>query len=272
MNAVMNAVLPQRFERDWQIESFSKEGGEFNMILLHDLGCPSLVTCLDFTRDGKRLALGTYGAAQIFETMGMTRQEELRLANADTRAGFVRSLSFSPDGKSLLTGDENGKVCLWNLDSAGITFSWDMQHQVYAVAFSPNGRNIAAGSAHGSTEIYDADDHEYVDFVPAEHNVSSLVFSQDSSFLFVGSLDGRVARAEIKGEIIPEISSGQGHGDSVLAVAIAPDGKKVYTAGRDQLVKSWTLINDSEEKGNITQTLFGHKVSRCAGPCYFLAY
>src|SRR5579872_7269622 len=60
----------------------------------------------------------------------------------------VTSVSFSPDGKSLLTGSQDKTVTLWELPSGQIR-SVLRGGTPSTVIFSPNGRLAAAGEADG---------------------------------------------------------------------------------------------------------------------------
>ena len=57
----------------------------------------------------------------------------------------MAGIAFSPDGHRLASGDTDGTVRLWNVDTgepiARLTGHTDM---VYSVAFSPDGHRLAS--------------------------------------------------------------------------------------------------------------------------------
>ena len=74
----------------------------------------------------------------------------------------VRSVAFSPDGKTLAAGSDDNKVWLWNVTDpahpsrlgqplTGPTGS------VYSVAFSRDGKTLAAGSADNKVWLWNVD-------------------------------------------------------------------------------------------------------------------
>jgi WD40 repeat protein len=62
-------------------------------------------------------------------------------------AGWLRGLSWSPDGRWVAAGGEDGVVRIWNVDTAEIatTLATDSR-PVWSVAWSPDGSRLAAGN------------------------------------------------------------------------------------------------------------------------------
>ena len=74
---------------------------------------------------------------------------------------MVDSGNYSIDGKLLVTGDLNGKVILWDVESANsirvLTFGSDLQgDSIRKVCFSPDGKYIVAGFSNGKLLVWDA--------------------------------------------------------------------------------------------------------------------
>ena len=71
--------------------------------------------------------------------------------------GEVHSVAFSPDGKLLVSGSEDGKVRLWNVDAQKVQSTLDSHKgAVYGVAFSPDGKQLASAGADGTARLWDA--------------------------------------------------------------------------------------------------------------------
>jgi hypothetical protein len=71
---------------------------------------------------------------------------------ADPSSQQVNSIAFSPDGKTLVTADENGRAYLWDLATrtriATLTGPPGSQGMI-SVAFSPNGKTLATANDDG---------------------------------------------------------------------------------------------------------------------------
>ncbi len=74
-------------------------------------------------------------------------------------AGYVYSVSFSPDGRTLAAGVTDGTVWLWRVTDPArpslVASLTGPAHAVYSVAFAPGGATLAAGSADGTVRLWD---------------------------------------------------------------------------------------------------------------------
>ncbi len=67
-----------------------------------------------------------------------------------------RALHFSPDGKALASGEDFGKVSVWDLDRSARSLEVQgHEDMVSLVRFSPDGRTLASGGIDGSLKLWD---------------------------------------------------------------------------------------------------------------------
>ena len=152
------AVSEYTFSPDSKILA---SGGEDAAIILWDIktgnqlatltGHTKRISALAFSADSKTLASGS--------------GNEIRLWNAHTSnligildTGLnIQALAFSPDGKILTCGTEDGRIQVWALVPTFQVQSTFTGHQgsIYVLMFSPDGKTLASGSNDGTVLLWD---------------------------------------------------------------------------------------------------------------------
>lgn len=145
-------------DRSFRIIDVQK-GAAIKTIDLPDL--PRTIGCLAVDDDGKRLATGVFEARlRLWDTFDWKQSLawDAHDKQSPPRRG-VSAVSFSPDGKYVLSGGLDGLVCVWDaatgrqlleLDGRGeSTSGW-----ITSVGLSPNNRFLAATHFGGTATIW----------------------------------------------------------------------------------------------------------------------
>ncbi len=192
-------------------------------------------------------ALAPYGAGpsapavargEMIEALETTRLEGVvGILHAD--AGSVDSVAFSPDGRTLASGSQDGTVRLWDVATHKQLGSPFIANNVSfsSVTFSPDGRTVAAASDHGTVFLWDVATHKQLGSL-LTGSVDSLAFSPDGRTLATAAADGTVFLWDVASHTqlgSPLTSSTSG---SVGSVAFSHDGRTLaagFGNGRLQL-------------------------------------
>jgi len=179
-----------------------------------------------------------------------------KIFNINDVHGFARrgyddilSMSFSPDGSTVLTGSNDKTARLWDLN--GNTLHVFEGHAAYvrAVAFSPDGNTILTGSGDYTARLWDLQGKCIQILKGHKFELTSVAFSPDGSKLLTGSADSTAILWDLNGNIVQRF---KGHAGAILNVTFSNDVKAVLTASNDQTARLWDL------DGNILQVFTGH--------------
>jgi WD40 repeat protein len=182
-----------------------------------------------------------------------SREEEVRLVPQLGHSNLVNSVSFSPDGRFILTGSSDHTAKLWDART-GVeirTFSGH-SYGVEAVAFSPDGRNVLTGSLDDTAKLWDARTGvEIRTFSGHTSQISSATFSPDGRNVLTGSWDDTAKLWDAQTGV--EIRTFSGHSSFVMSVAFSPDGGSALTGSEDGTAKLWDI-----QSGAVIRTFSGH--------------
>lgn len=153
----------------------------------------------------------------------------------------VYSLTFSPDGKILVSGDVDSAIKLWDLNtSQQISTLTGHTDAVLSLATTPDGKMLISGSADTTIKLWNLNTGQTLHTLTGHtHSVVCLGISADGTYLASGSADTSIKVWNLTNcQIIHTLI---GHRYTVLDVAMSPDGKTLASASADTTIKLWDL-------------------------------
>lgn len=168
-----------------------------------------------------------------------TGNEVAKIAHDDE----VISLGFSPDGKLLASGGQDGWLRVWSPNTGGVVSSFNASAPVQKVAFDASSEIVYIITSFGVARSVDAiSGEELARFVSdSESTLTDFALSPDGNLLAAGNADGAVwvwAITSDQRQALP-----QGKNVAVAAVHFLPDGKSLFTATWSGEADIWDIDN-----------------------------
>jgi WD40 repeat protein/tetratricopeptide (TPR) repeat protein len=211
---------------------------------------PTAIHGLAFSPDGKTLATAGYDDNLVklwdLETSAVASdiRHQPKLTLPVGRSGA--SVTFAPDGKSVVTGDQDGLVMFWDADTGKQISQFSATPEwLWALAFTPNGNYLAAGGEQGVLKLWEpASGKLHASLRGHTAAIRSVAFFPDGNTLASGCDDGTVKLWDVlTGQ---ECVTLKGHKGAVQAVAIAPDGKTLASGSEDGTIRLWRAASGPE--------------------------
>jgi WD40 repeat protein len=161
-----------------------------------------------------------------------------------TESRSVGAVAFTPDGRTLITGDSGGRVFLWDVtDPAKTTSSvllGDQGSEVLSLALTADGRIAAVGGDDGSIKLWDlVQRSERTALKGHKGPVTGLGFLDDGESLASTGYDRSVRIWDVAGGKERFALPLQSH--VLHALAVSKDGKTLALACHDRTIKLWDL-------------------------------
>eukprot|EP00755_Sulcionema_specki_P012176 Sspe_Gene.8259::Locus_2820_Transcript_2_2_Confidence_0.600_Length_6861::g.8259::m.8259/K11127/TEP1; telomerase protein component 1 len=203
-----------------------------------------------------------HGTMRIFDVA--SKQEMVTVDGHFGRA--VSTLCYSPDGKWIASGDQQGCIKVWRGGITGEECLTVTGHHrgVNQVAFAPDNRTLLSASSDGGFCNWDRERTAAQSLHAAR--VTAVAVSPNGSFAASASRDGTLKILEISNPrraaytMLHEAGEGK-RPAAVTCLSISGDSKRVITGATDKVVRVWDVacgLGGAHEGHKPVACLLGH--------------
>lgn len=228
------------------------------------------VYSISFSPDSKTLAAASSNGVRLWTG------EKFAQVKALPETDPYVWVSFSPDGKRLVTSGFDRTIKLWKPDGTLVANLEGHEDSVYRTVFSPDGQVLASASADYTIRVWNAangqplrtlrghqDEVYRVQFSPDNRMIASagaddtVKLWQPSNRLTSGSLNTVEFWQQENNALWSDL---QGHRNAILDIDFSKDGKTLASASEDGTIRLWQTGNDSivrlPHQGRLSDVIF----------------
>jgi len=158
---------------------------------------------------------------------------------------YLTTLAFNPSGSLLASGDIDGDVRFWDLNSGDEIAAIKQGRQTMEITFNPDGTILASGDSDGAVRLWDmAGFQELGKFDGHVWGIFDVDFSPDGKLIASGSVDQSIRMWEVSDGTEKFVL--HGHQEDVYALDFSPDGTTLASGSEDKSVRLWDVASGEQ--------------------------
>jgi WD40 repeat protein len=155
---------------------------------------------------------------------------------------IVRTVAFTPNGKTLITAGMGKYIEFWDIDSGQSLRKLNDDHEIFSIALSPDGQYIASAGWDTKIKLRSVGDGTIQrEFSGNFNRINSIAFSPNGRYLLSGSGDKSVKLWNVQTSKLIEkytfLNSQNVIQDSVTSVSFHPSGRKFAFSSADNRLR-----------------------------------
>lgn len=170
-------------------------------------------------------------------------------------ASSMAAVTFSPDGRTLVTGDNGNRAQVWAIDEKQPRFAGEAKakfRNVNAISFHPGGKVMATADTNGFVRVWNMEDRTApkLRWEEGAHTsaATDVQYSPDGSKLVSTGYDGKVRLWNVAdGRPVGDAQTLTGHTSVVWWADFSPDNRSLVTYGSDGANRLWSVTDGTQQ-------------------------
>lgn len=159
----------------------------------------------------------------------------------------VNAVVYTPDGKYLVTGNDEGEIKVWDANPvSGYEWTGFRPHtaRIDGMEFSPDGEHYVTAARDGKAFIWSLTDQTSIELVGHESSIQDVAYNSDGTQIVTGGFDGLAILWDAQtGELLQKFSKDN---QWVTGVNFNPDGNLIAASLQDGTVVIWDAVSGDE--------------------------
>ncbi|KAH7911672.1 hypothetical protein BJ138DRAFT_1149976 [Hygrophoropsis aurantiaca] len=203
----------------------------------------SQIESIAFSPDGSLIASAnrqSQKGVQLWNAITRANVADLIPPNCCSRPSV--NVCFSPSGKYVAIGFENGAIACWNvLTTQCLVYDEDLRRgEALFLVFSPNSYLLAAACVDGQIQLWDMATSNHLDCKYLhQYHLGPVVFSSESRFLVAGGREGYIVVYNVDSRKVER--KFEGTKGRVTSIALSSDDMCIACGSHNGGVRVWDL-------------------------------
>ncbi len=150
----------------------------------------------------------------------------------------INAVAFSPDGKTLAIGRQDGQVSVRHLETDQELPPIEGENEVSHLIFSPGGEILAIGREGGQVQVVDLESNRDISRIAYGLAINSIAFSPDGKAVAIAGENNNVLVWNLDED--RELKTLR-HDQDVNRAVFSPDGQLLATANEDGTARVWRI-------------------------------
>ena len=160
------------------------------------------------------------------------------------------TVDFSPDGKWLACGDENGRLEIWDIEHQKLVQSLKPNpDRIFSLQFSADSQFLVCMGGHRHT-LWRSPEWQLHGRILGETLGLDTAFSPNSKMYATSELRGVTLRSTTSGARIVSL---KGSTAAIISVAFSPDGNTIVGGSKNGILSVWDISEQQLAKSDTTQ-------------------
>lgn len=225
--------------------------------IIHTLEHTGFLESIAFSLDGKYIvsSAGSISDENVITIWDVKMGKKLKTISGHTKQ--INSVSFSPDGKCIVSASEDGTIRIWDANSGKELKVLEEKHGIRSAAFSPDGNTILSICA--GINIWDVATGKKLNTFSSSERTWTAEFSPNGKYVVSTSLyTGQISLWDIDGYKIGYYTGAAWDG---CFASFSPDGKRIIY--KNEITKRIQICNVrfghiEDDKNELMSLQLGH--------------